>query len=96
MLVPVYDTMGRIVAMSQVPENLSPLSISADIPRGKSERCSDIWKNLQAVLEDREPEDYLEESEQGCDEDGDHPAEEKPPQMMKGKRNSPLTLSFKA
>ena len=76
MLVPVYDTTGRVVAMLQVPENLLLLPISADIPKGKAGRCSGIWKNLQAVLEDSKAEDYSGESEQGSD---GHPAEEKQP-----------------
>ena len=46
MLVLVYDTTGRVVAMLQVPENLPPLPVSADIPRGKAGRCLGIWKNL--------------------------------------------------
>ena len=79
MLIPVYNDTGRAVAMSQVPNNLPPLPVSADIPRGKAGRCSGIQKNLQAVLEDSEAEDYLGESEQGSDKEGGHPAEKKPP-----------------
>ena len=70
MQVLVYNTMGRIVAISQVPEYLPPPLISTDIPGGKAGRCSSIQKNLQAVLEDSEPGDYLGESKQGSDEEG--------------------------
>ena len=76
MLVTVSNPTGKIVTMSQVPDNLPSLPISVDIPRGKADRCSDIWKNLQVVLEDSETEDYSGESEQGSDEEGGHPAEE--------------------
>ena len=79
MLVLVYNTMGRIVAMLQVPENLPPPPISAYILRGKAGRCSGNWKNLQAVLEDSDPKDYLGESEQGSDEEVGYPTEEKLP-----------------
>ena len=34
-LVQVYGPTWKIVAMSQVPENLPPLPISADIPKGE-------------------------------------------------------------
>ena len=46
-------------ALSQVPDNLPPPLVSADIQRGKAGRCSSIWKNLQSVLEDSDAEDYL-------------------------------------
>ena len=42
----VHNTKGNIVAMSQLPEELSPLPISAGILRGKTGRCSVIHKNL--------------------------------------------------
>ena len=71
--------MGRAMAMLQVPENLPPPAISAHILKGKAGRCSGIQKNLEEVLEDSKAEDYLEESEQGSDEEGGHPAEEKLP-----------------
>ena len=86
-LVPVHDPTGKIVAMSQVCDNLLPLPILADIPRGKACRCSGIQKNLQVVLEDGEAEDYLGESEQGSDEEGGHPQIRNYSQMMKGKKN---------
>ena len=70
---------GRVVAMPQVPNNVPPLLISADILRGKAERYSGIWKNLQAVLEDSEAKDYLEKCEQGSNEEGGHPTEERLP-----------------
>ena len=76
-LVPVYDSTGKVVAMSQVPDNIPPLPIATDILRGKAGRCSGIWKNLHSVLEDSEVEDYLGESEKGSDEEGDLPTEEK-------------------
>ena len=57
MMVPVYDAMGRNVAMSKVPENFPPQLVSAGILRRKTGRCFSIWKNLQAVLEDSEPKD---------------------------------------
>ena len=77
MHVTVYSTTGRVVAMSQVPDNLAPQHVSADILRGKADRCSHIQKNLQLVLEDSEAEDYSRESEQGSNEEDGHPAEEK-------------------
>ena len=52
MLVPVYDYTGKTAAMSQVPENLPPLTVSADIPKRKVGRCSGVLENLQVVLED--------------------------------------------
>ena len=76
-LVPVYNSTGKVVAMLQVPDNLPTLSISADIPIWKTERCCSIWNNLQSALEDSEAEDYSEESEQGSDEEGGHPTEQK-------------------
>ena len=79
MLVPVYDATGRVVATSQVQDYLSPLLISADIPRGKAGRFSGIWKNLQSALEDSEAEDYSGESEQGSNEEDGHPTDEKLP-----------------
>ena len=79
MLVLIYNAMGRIVAMLQMPKSLPPLPVSAGILRWKARRCSGIWKNLHAVLEDSKPKDYLGESEQGSDEEGGHPTEEKPP-----------------
>ena len=77
MLVPVYDATAKIVAMSEVPDNLPPLPISADIMRGKAGRCSSILKNLQSALEDSKTKDYLEESEQVSNEEGGHSTEEK-------------------
>ena len=79
MLVPVYNATGRVVAMSQVPDNLPSSPTSADIPRGKAGRCSGIQKKLQAVLEDSKGKDYSVESEQGSDEEGGYPAQEKLP-----------------
>ena len=76
---PVSDSTGKVVAMLQLPDNLPPLPISADIPRGKTGRCSSIKKNLQPALEDREAEDYSGESEQGSNKEGGHPTEEKLP-----------------
>ena len=78
-LVPVYDPTGKIVAMSQVPDNPTLLPISVDIPREKEGRCFSIWKNLQVVLEDSKAEDYSWKTKQGSDHEGDHPTEEKPP-----------------
>ena len=40
-LVPVYEPTGKIVIMSQVPENLPPLPVLADIPKEKAGRC--LW-----------------------------------------------------
>ena len=79
MLVIAYNFTGKIVAMSQVPGTLPPPPISVDIQRGKVDRFSGIWKNLQAVVEDSKAEDYSGESEQGSDHDGDLPTEEKLP-----------------
>ena len=75
-LMPVYDTIGNKVSMSDVLENLPPPPVSVDILRGKSRRCSVGWKNLQAVLEDTKSENYLEAvRKQGSNEEGSHPAE---------------------
>ena len=63
--------------MSQVPDNLPPLPISADILRGKGGRCSSIQKNLHSLLDDSETEDYSGESEQGSNKEGGLPIEEK-------------------
>ena len=80
MLVPVHDLTGQTMAMSQVPENLPPLAIPADIPKEKVGRCSSVWKNLQAVLEDSESDICSgSESEQGSDEEGTHPTEKRLP-----------------
>ena len=84
MLVPVYDTRGRVVAMSHVPENLPPPPISVDIPREKAGRCPSIWKNLQGILEDSEAEEYSGKSEQGSNEESGHPTDEKPPSDDEG------------
>ena len=67
--------------MSQVPEDLlPPPPILADILKGNTGRCSGVWKNLQVMLEDSESENYSgAESEQGSDEEGTHPTEERPP-----------------
>ena len=57
-LMPVYDTKGNTVVMSQVPENLPQPSISVDMPRGRSGRCPMAQKNLHAVLKDSHSENY--------------------------------------
>ena len=80
MLVLVYNSTGKIMSKSQVPEDLPPPSISVDIPRGKTGRCSSVWKNLKVVLEDCKSENYSwVESKQGSDEEGTHLAEERLP-----------------
>ena len=78
--VPVYDAKGNVVAASKIPEDLPPLPVSLDIPRGKSGRCSIAWKNLKTAIEDSEPENNSgAQSEQGSDEEDSQPTEERTP-----------------
>ena len=79
MLMLVYDYKENIVAMSQAPGDLTPLPISMDIPRGRTGGCFGVWKNLDAAIEESGLQNYSQaESEQGSDEEGTHPAEERP------------------
>ena len=43
-LVPVYDTKGNIVAVSQVPEILSPLPILVEIPLRGRDQAGVQWR----------------------------------------------------
>ena len=67
--------------MSQIPENLPPPFISADIPKGKSARCNTTHKNIQAALKVRMPEGnyFGAKSEEGSDEKGSVPTKNWPP-----------------
>ena len=96
MLLPVHDPTRNIVAMSQVPKNFPPLSISADILKGKTGRCLSVQDNLQAAQEDSESEIYFgAESEQVSDEGESILQKRDYPQMMRRKRASCIAQSFK-
>ena len=94
MLVPVYNAKGKVVAMLQVQENCPSPPISADILKGKVGRCSGIQKNLQAVLEDSNADDYLGEVTKGLMKRLVTSQRKGHPQMMKDKNSSSLTPNF--
>ena len=85
MLVPVYITTGRVVAMSHVPDNLPSLPVSADIPKGQGDApasgrtCNQCWKTVRLRT-------TLGKMSKGLMKRVATPQRRSYPQMMKGKR----------
>ena len=74
MLIHMSDSNGNIIAMSQVPNNLPPTPISAEIPRENQDKCTTAHQNLQTFIKYNESERNLSglESKQDFGKEGSH------------------------
>ena len=87
MLVPVYDARGRVVAMSQVPDNFPPTVVSAGYPEREGRGMLQLPENLQSVLEDNKTEYYWGKLSKDMMKRMVTLQRKSYPQMMKGKNN---------